>query len=105
MDTLGIEIKKMDASGKTGAVLSGAQFTVKYYDGYYTKDNLPSKSDRTWVLETKAVTEQGKVSYKAYLDEKYKVSGGSFYTQDGACSAAAWNGDYRRNKAAKRLYS
>lgn len=82
VDTLGIEIKKMDASGKTGATLSGAQFTVKYYDGYYTKDNLPSKSDRTWVLETKAVTEQGKVSYKTYLDEKYKVSGGSFYTQD-----------------------
>ena len=82
-DGLGLKLIKLDGGGHKDAVLSGAQFTVKYYDGYYTKDNLPSRSDRTWVLETKAVTEQGKIVYKACLEDKYKVSGGSFYTYGG----------------------
>ena len=38
------------------ATLEGAEFTVKYYDGYYTKDNLPSKATRTWVLKTKKLS-------------------------------------------------
>lgn len=82
-DGLGIELIKIDGGGRKEGVLSGAQFTVRYYDGYYTKDNLPSRSDRTWVLETKAVTENGKTVYKACLEDKYKVSGGSFYTYNG----------------------
>lgn len=35
-----------------GANLAGAEFTVKYYDGFYAKDNLPSKATRTWILQT-----------------------------------------------------
>lgn len=67
-----------------GASLAGAQFTVKYYDGYYTKDNLPEKPTRTWVLETKERTKSdGTKVYQAVLSDTYKVSGDAFYTKDG----------------------
>lgn len=29
---------------------SGAEFTVRYYDGMYTKETLPNKPTRTWVV-------------------------------------------------------
>jgi len=34
------------------ASLAGAQFEVKYYDGYYTAANLPAAPLRTWIVET-----------------------------------------------------
>ncbi len=57
------------------ADLSGAQFTVKYYDGYYNEDTLPDTPERTWVLETKYVNGE----YYARLDDEYKVSGDEWY--------------------------
>lgn len=55
-DPIGIEIVKNDAETlgmpQGDATLEGAEFTVKYYDGYYTKDNLPEKATRTWVVKT-----------------------------------------------------
>ena len=36
------------------AALEGAEFVWKYYDGYFTKDNLPSAPTRTWTTKTKA---------------------------------------------------
>ena len=35
--------------------MSGAQYTVKYYAGQYTKDTLPQKESAAWVIETKKV--------------------------------------------------
>ena len=56
-DPLGIEIVKNDAETlgepQGDATLEDAEFTVKYYNKEYDKDNLPSKATRTWVLKTK----------------------------------------------------
>lgn len=84
-DPIGIEIVKNDAETlgmpQGDATLEGAEFTVKYYDGYYTKDNLPSKATRTWVLKTKKLS-NGK--YIANLHKKYLVEGSDeLYEQDG----------------------
>ena len=54
-DPVALTIVKNDAETldpQGGADLAGAEFTVKYYDGFYTKDNLPSKATRTWILQT-----------------------------------------------------
>lgn len=55
-DPIGIEIVKNDAETlgmpQGDATLEGAEFTIKYYDGYYTKDDLPKKATRTWVVKT-----------------------------------------------------
>ena len=83
-DPVGIEIVKNDAENKGmpqgDATLEGAEFTIKYYDGYYTKNNLPSKATRTWVLKTTEVTySTGKKAYVTGLRNSYKVSGDDFY--------------------------
>lgn len=81
-DPIGIELVKNDVETlglpQGDATLEGAEFTVKYYDGYYTKDNLPSKATRTWVLQTKS--RNGK--YTAGLNDYYKVNGDNFYLDD-----------------------
>ena len=81
-DPVGIEIVKNDVETlglpQGDATLEGAEFTVKYYDGYYTKDDLPSKATRTWVLQTKS--RNGK--YTAGLNDYYKVKGDNFYLDD-----------------------
>ena len=89
IDTL-IELFKIDmetgkATAQGNASLEGAEFTWNFYAGYYTADNLPSEPTRTWT--TKALAEKdsdGTVHYVSRLADKYKVSGDSFYTQDGA---------------------
>ncbi|MCD7873368.1 MAG: VaFE repeat-containing surface-anchored protein, partial [Clostridiales bacterium] len=55
--------------------LAGAQFTINYYNGLYTKSALPSEATRTWVIEVKEVNG----IYQAVLDDSYKVGGDSFY--------------------------
>lgn len=77
-------VAKVDAeTGKASPLgagtLEGAEFTVKYYDGFYTQENLPEKATRTWVLKT---DENGRTSLaRVTLDkDKYFVSGDSFYT-------------------------
>ena len=81
-DPVDIEIVKNDAENKGmpqgDATLEGAEFTIKYYDGYYTKDTLPKEATRTWVLTTKE--RNGK--YVAVLSESYKVSGDKIYTDE-----------------------
>ena len=55
------------------ASLAGAQYTVKYYAGYYDNvHSLPSSATRTWVVET---DEDG----FAQLEKQFKVSGDDFY--------------------------
>lgn len=88
-DAAGLELIKRDQDAPDGApqdgpTLAGAQFTVRYYSGYYEKENLPQTPTRTWVLETKAVPDgAGSVKYQALLREEYKVSGDAFYKMDG----------------------
>ncbi len=60
--------------------LEGTLFTVKYYDGYYTADQLPGDSDRTWVIQIMAEEDQ---TYRAALNDTYKVSGDDFYYDEG----------------------
>ena len=79
-DPVRISINKIDsATGETaqgGASLEGAEFTVKYYAGFYDAGNLPANATRTWVLKTMK-TASGK--YIAALDDSYKISGDEFY--------------------------
>ena len=86
---ISIELFKIDMETQKDtpqgdASLAGAEFTWRYYDGYYNKDNLPAQPTRTWV--TKTIAEQdsdGTTHYVTKLSDAYKVSGDSFYTQDG----------------------
>lgn len=87
-DTM-IELFKIDmetgkATAQGNASLEGAEFVWNYYDGYYTKDNLPAKATRTWTTKTVAEKDSsGATHYITRLADKYKVSGDSFYTQNG----------------------
>lgn len=55
------------------ASLAGAEFTVNYYNGYYTKENLPEKPTRSWIVKT---DEDGFTR----LNKNYLVSGDELYT-------------------------
>ena len=87
-DTL-VELFKIDmetskATPQGNASLEGAEFVWKYYDGYYTKDNLPSQPTRTWTTKTIAEKDsKNEVHYITRLADSYKVSGDSFFTQNG----------------------
>ena len=87
-DTL-VELFKIDmetskATPQGNASLEGAEFVWKYYDGYYTKDNLPSEPTRTWTTKTIAEKDsKNEVHYITRLADSYKVLGDSFYTQNG----------------------
>ena len=87
-DTL-VELFKIDmeiskATPQGNASLEGAEFVWKYYDGYYTKDNLPSEPTRTWTTKTTAEKDSNnEVHYITRLADSYKVLGDSFYTQNG----------------------
>lgn len=77
-------VAKVDSeTGKTSPLgagtLAGAEFTVKYYDGFYTQENLPEKATRTWVLKTDA---KGRTSLLGAQNkpDTYLVSGDSLYT-------------------------
>ena len=87
-DTL-VELFKIDmetskATPQGNASLEGTEFVWKYYDGYYTKDNLSSEPTRTWTTKTIAEKDSNnEVHYITRLADFYKVSGDSFYTQNG----------------------
>ena len=87
-DTL-IELFKIDMetqkdSPQGTASLTGAEFRWNYYDGFYTKDNLPAKPTRTWTTRTvEEKDKQGNVHYITKLADAYKVSGDAFYMQNG----------------------
>lgn len=78
-DPVSVLLGKIDAETtknmpQGSASLEGAQFTVKYYDGYYSSDPAQQgkKAIRTWVFET---NEYGFL----YFSNMWKVSGDSFY--------------------------
>ena len=89
-DPAGLELVKRDQEfgdgmPQNGASLAGAQFTVRYYSGFYEKENLPQTPDRTWVLETRAVPDgtDNAMKYQALLREEYKASGDDFFVMNG----------------------
>ena len=87
-DTL-IELFKIDmetqkSNPQGNASLEGAEFTWNFYAGYYNKDNLPAEATRTWITKTIAEKDSdGAFHYITRLANAYKVSGDSFYMQDG----------------------
>ena len=79
-----IDMETSKAAPQGNASLEGAEFVWKYYDGYYTKENLPSEPTRTWTTKTIAEKDSKNViHYITRLADSYKVSGDSFYTQNG----------------------
>ena len=79
-DPVSISINKVDSETgdkvQGGASLENAEFTVKYYAGYYNAGNLPANATRTWVIKT-LKTAGG--NYMAALNNTCKVSGDDFY--------------------------
>lgn len=79
-DPVRISINKVDSETgdkvQGGASLENAEFTVKYYAGYYNAGNLPANATRTWVIKT-LKTAGG--NYMAALNNTCKVSGDDFY--------------------------
>ena len=79
-DPVAIKLTKKSAENvENPAPLEGAEFTVKYYAGQYTKETLPETATRTWVIKT---LKTGSI-YKAWLDDEHKVSGDDFYLNNG----------------------
>ena len=82
-DPVRISINKVDSETgdkvQGGASLENAEFTVKYYAGYYNAGNLPTNATRTWVIKTKKITSGDKTAYIAALDDSYKISGDELY--------------------------
>lgn len=77
-DPVAIELEKKSAEGiENPAPLEGAEFTVKYYAGQYTKETLPETATRTWVIKT---VKKGN-KYIARLGDEYKVSGDALYIE------------------------
>ena len=83
VDLFKIDMETGKATAQGNAALTGAEFTWHYYDGLYTKDNLPEKATRTWVTKTVAEKDSnGNIHYVTKLADDYKVSGDTFYTQN-----------------------
>ena len=83
VDLFKIDMETGKATAQGDAALAGAEFTWHYYDGLYTKDNLPEKATRTWVTKTVAEKDSdGNTHYVTKLTDAYKVSGDAFYTQN-----------------------
>ena len=81
-DPVGMLVGKVDATTNANrpegaATLEGAQFTVRYYDGYYGSAEAAEASGdatRTWVFKTDA-------DGFAYYSDEYKASGDALYHQ------------------------
>ncbi|SHK99758.1 Cna protein B-type domain-containing protein [Hespellia stercorisuis DSM 15480] len=83
IDLFKIDMETGKATAQGNASLEGAEFTWKYYDGFYNKENLPAEATRTWTTKTVAEkNSDGTIHYIAKLADSYKVSGDSFYSQD-----------------------
>ena len=79
-----IDMETQKSNPQGDATLEGAEFTWKYYAGYYNKDNLPTEPTRTWTTKTIAEKDSdGTIHYVTRLADAYKVAGDSFYMQDG----------------------
>lgn len=83
-DPLNIELNKVSADGTVvanPASLEDAEFTLKFYAGQYTFNDLPATPTRTWVIKT--IKSPVDNTYKAALGDTFKVSGDPFYLDAG----------------------
>ena len=81
-DPLQITLNKVSADGNVvanPASLEGAEFTLKFYAGQYTFNDLPTTATRTWVVKTKYVGG----GFYTRLGDEFKVSGDPFYLDAG----------------------
>ena len=79
-DPVAIKLTKKSAENvENPASMEGAEFTVKFYAGQYTKETLPETPTRTWVIKT--IANNGR--YMAALSDEHKVSGDDFYLNNG----------------------
>ena len=118
-DTL-IELFKIDMETQKdnpqgNASLAGAEFTWKYYAGFYTKDNLPTEATRTWVTKTIAETDSdGTTHYITKLLRcREKVDGvycgyNTYYGGNGISTQSpifeyTYNGTYYREQTAQNI--
>lgn len=62
-----------DSKAAGNASLAGAEFTINYYNGFYTKNNLPEKPTRSWTIKT------DKDGYAQFTKDSI-VSGDDVYT-------------------------
>lgn len=86
-DPFTLTLEKIDdgkaTNGAQGnASLAGAQFTVKYYDGFYERENLPKEATREWVFQTKERVNPstGESAYYLRYGDEWKVAGDEIYT-------------------------
>jgi len=79
LDPAILTVYKLDGEGNTIYPLSGAQFTINYYDGYYTEANVPESPKKSWVIETKELNG----TYYARLANEFLVLGDSLYDAGG----------------------
>lgn len=82
-DPAGVRLKKVDGETQTevstgAGELAGAEYTFKYYDGYYTTEEQLNGivPQRTWIFAT---NKNGEINF---LNAK-KISGDDFYFSDG----------------------
>ena len=83
-DPLNIELNKVSADGTVvanPASLEDAEFTLKFYAGQYTFNDLPATPTRTWVIKT--IKSPVDNTYKAALGDTFKVSGDPLYLDAG----------------------
>lgn len=86
-----LQIRILKKDSETGespqgeAQLAGAEFTVCYYDGYYSADNLPeyesydSKAKRKWVLRTIETVQDGEKVYCADIRDSQCIKEGDHW--------------------------
>lgn len=83
-DPIAITInKKTPNATENVPSLEGTEFTVKYYNDYYSKESdLPIKATRTWVFAAKYYRD----IYMVNLSDSYKVGGDNLYYFNGTPS-------------------
>ena len=64
-----IDMETQKDNPQGNASLAGAEFTWKYYAGFYNKDNLPAEATRTWV--TKTIAEKFNQSVRYFRRIRY----------------------------------
>lgn len=80
-DPIGITLTKIQETPNAYIPsLEGAQFTINYYAGQYSSvDQLPSSPTRSWVIETKAVSNGSVTKYFTMMNDTYKIGGDEFF--------------------------
>ncbi|MGN8739533.1 VaFE repeat-containing surface-anchored protein [Bilifractor sp. HCP3S3_D3] len=83
-DPIAITINKNTANATANVPsLEGTEFTVKYYNNYYSSlSELPEKATRTWVFAAKYRSTTG--LYTVVFNNTYKVGGDELYTIKGS---------------------